>query len=332
MRPCVTTRTRARTRRDTPPALPGRAPGPERGLRERCVSTPWIELQPKATLRYKPTDNITLYGGWSRGFRSGGFNQTGVGAVALRSGIYGVSDLFNAEVADTFEVGWKGEFLDRRLNAGVSVYSTKSTQRLLLRLPGRELDAEPRQPGCHLQRSGIRAERQADRAHRPVCELRLHGQPHRSAGEHRRQRTRRRWPPRPPFGNQAPLVSRTTTNLGAQYRQPLAWRADRHDPARLPEYRPHVVGPAERHLARSGVAWSTCASACRGEKWSVAAWSKNLTNKIYNAEFSPGGFLWRAPPRRYRRGLRLPLLIRRIFHGHAAKLPVPPAPHRVRDP
>ena len=38
--------------------------------------------QPKATLRYKPNDDWTFYGGWSRGFRSGGFNQTGVGAVA----------------------------------------------------------------------------------------------------------------------------------------------------------------------------------------------------------------------------------------------------------
>jgi iron complex outermembrane receptor protein len=34
-------------------------------------------------------------------------------------------------------------------------------------------------------------------------------------------------------------------------------------------------------------------------QWTVTAWSKNLTNKIYNAEFSPGGFLWRAQPRHY---------------------------------
>ena len=57
--------------------------------------------QPKGTLRYKPTDNLTFYGGWSRGFRSGGFNQTGVGAVAQASGHLGVHDLFEAEVADT---------------------------------------------------------------------------------------------------------------------------------------------------------------------------------------------------------------------------------------
>ena len=35
------------------------------------------------------------------------------------------------------------------------------------------------------------------------------------------------------------------------------------------------------------------------ERWSVTAWSKNLTNTAYNAEFSPGGFLWKALPRRY---------------------------------
>ena len=36
-----------------------------------------------------------------------------------------------------------------------------------------------------------------------------------------------------------------------------------------------------------------------GAKWSVNAWSKNLTNKKYNAEFSPGGFLFPAEPRTY---------------------------------
>ena len=35
------------------------------------------------------------------------------------------------------------------------------------------------------------------------------------------------------------------------------------------------------------------------DRWSVTAWSKNLTNEKYNAEFSPGGFLFRALPRRY---------------------------------
>jgi iron complex outermembrane receptor protein len=64
----------------------------------------WDDWQPKVTLRHKPTRDSTLYVGYSRGFRSGGFNQTGVGAA----GIAGVNDLFDAETADTYEGGRQG--------------------------------------------------------------------------------------------------------------------------------------------------------------------------------------------------------------------------------
>ena len=74
----------------------------------------WDDLQPKLTLRYQPNDTWNLYGGYSRGFRSGGFNQTGVGAA----GIAGIGDLFDQETADTGEVGVKGQFLDRSVTFG----------------------------------------------------------------------------------------------------------------------------------------------------------------------------------------------------------------------
>jgi outer membrane receptor protein involved in Fe transport len=42
-------------------------------------------VQPKGTLRYKPTENVTIYGGWSRGFHcSGGFNQSRCGVRSPR--------------------------------------------------------------------------------------------------------------------------------------------------------------------------------------------------------------------------------------------------------
>src|SRR5690606_22374975 len=82
----------------------------------------WDELQPKVTLRYKPTNDSTFYLGYSRGFRSGGFNQTGVGAA----GIAGVGDLFDEETADTYEVGAKAQFFDRRLTANLSLYHTRA--------------------------------------------------------------------------------------------------------------------------------------------------------------------------------------------------------------
>jgi len=109
--------------------------------------------QPKGTLRYKPTDNLTFYGGWSRGFRSGGFNQTGVGAVAAASGHLGVHDLFNAEIAETWEVGAKSEFLDRRLSANAALYYTDSHSGYFFYFDATTLDSEPRQS----RRPGTRA-------------------------------------------------------------------------------------------------------------------------------------------------------------------------------
>ncbi len=44
----------------------------------------WDDLQPKVTLRFQPNETWNLYGGYSRGFRSGGFNQTGVGVRRYR--------------------------------------------------------------------------------------------------------------------------------------------------------------------------------------------------------------------------------------------------------
>src|SRR5690606_26119787 len=80
----------------------------------------WDDLQPKVTLRFKRTEDATMYVGYSRGFRSGGFNQTGVGAA----GIPGVNDLFDQETADTIEAGVKAQFLDRRVSASLSAYHT----------------------------------------------------------------------------------------------------------------------------------------------------------------------------------------------------------------
>ena len=57
----------------------------------------WDELQPKVTLRYQPNDALTIYGGYSRGFRSGGFNQSGVGAAVPEPG---VEDLFEEQIAE----------------------------------------------------------------------------------------------------------------------------------------------------------------------------------------------------------------------------------------
>ena len=94
------------------------------------------------------------------------------------------------------------------------------------------------------------------------------------------------------IGNQAPLVSRTTTNAGLQYHQAI-WQGlngtARVDFQRIGRtwWDPYNVtsrDPVNLVDMRLGV---------EKDNWSLTAWSKNLTNTKYNTEFSPGGFLGR---------------------------------------
>ena len=283
---------------DTPPAFLAALLDPT-AVTGQVRKHTFDEVQPKATLRYMPTDDITLYGGWSRGFRSGGFNQTGVGTVALANQIYGVSDLFNAEVADTFEVGVKGEFLDRRLDAGLSLYRTKSTNGYFFVF----LAANSTQNLGNLDATYKGVEFQLSA--KPTDRIDLYANFGYTDSHIDRLENINRADPaavaasNADVGNQAPLVSRTTTNIGAQYREPLPSGLDATirvdfqnigrtwwDPQNDTSRDPVSLVNLRLGLQQAG-------------KWSVAAWSKNLTNKLYNAEFSPGGFLWRAQPRTY---------------------------------
>src|SRR6188768_1466989 len=266
----------------TPPAF---LPDPSASTGEVRSET-FSETQPKFTLRYKPTDDITLYGGWSRGFRSGGFNQTGVGAVADASGIAGVNDVFQAEVADTWEVGFKGQFLDRRMNVGLSFFDTQSTNGYFFVFLAANstqnlgnLDADYK--GAEFEISG-----------KVTDNLELFG----SFGYTDSEITGMEDPS--VIGNQAPLVSKNTYNLGAQWRQPFSdklaftLRADYQHTGETwwEPYNTTSRDPIDLVDLRLGL---------QGEKWAVTAWSKNLTDEKYNAEFSPGGFLFRALPLRY---------------------------------
>ena len=242
--------------------------------------------QPKGTLRFKPTDNLTFYGGWSRGFRSGGFNQTGVGAVAASEGKLGVHDVFNAEVADTWEVGAKSQFLDRRVSANLALYRTVSTNGYFFFYESTtstqnlgNLDATYK--GGEFEVTAKATDRIDLYANVGYTDGRI---------------TRMEDPT--VIGKKPPLLTRNTVNAGFQYHQPIGdglsgvLRLDYQKIGRTwwDPYNVTSRDPVNLLNLRTGV---------EADRWSVTAWSKNLTNKIYNAEFSPGGFLWRAPPRRY---------------------------------
>ena len=255
----------------------------------------WDDLQPKVTLRWHPGNDWMLYADYSRGFRSGGFNQTGVGSA----GIAGVSDLFNEETADTYEGGAKAQFFDKRLSTSLSIYYTvahgsyffvfdpnTSTQNLgnlgkviyqgfdfnAQAVLGEGLDAFL---GVGYTDSDIR---QSSRSPADV-------------------------------GNDAPLVSRYTLNLGMQYTHPIPGWAGVNGFIRTDYQR---IGPTywypDNFTVRRPVDLLNLRVGVQTDSWSVIFWSKNLNNEIYNAEWSPGpqffpnpgytnNFVFKAQPR-----------------------------------
>ncbi len=111
---------------ETPPAFLPNVPGFPPATTGEVRRETFDDVQPKVTLSWKPQPGLNFYAGYSNGFRSGGFNQTGVGAIAAANGIVGVADIYEAEEASTVEIGAKTSWLDGRLTLNAAGFTTKS--------------------------------------------------------------------------------------------------------------------------------------------------------------------------------------------------------------
>ena len=263
------------------PVVPG-VPQAQSGEVRTVTFDDW---QPKLTLTYEPSPDLTIYGGYSRGFRSGGFNQTGVGAEAINNAIVGVGDIFEAETADTFEVGAKGQIGPVRLagaayttlskNSYFFVFLAQSSTQNLGNIPetrinGFELEATARVAPFFDINAAIGV---------TDSEIKEFADP-------------------TVIGNEAPQISRYTLNLGMQYAGPISDKVDglfRIDYRRTGKtwwepFNTTVRNPVDIVDARAGVTFDGV---------SITAFAANLFDETYNAEFSPGGFVFRARPARY---------------------------------
>jgi iron complex outermembrane receptor protein len=70
---------------------------------------------PEVTLNYRPTDDMTVFGAWKKGFKSGSFS------VATPA-VTGKDNSFNDEKVNGGEAGLKSRLLDRRLALNVAGY------------------------------------------------------------------------------------------------------------------------------------------------------------------------------------------------------------------
>jgi len=255
----------------------------------------WRDLQPQAILRYTASDNLNLYADFSRGFRSGGFNQTGVATASAASGFDNVGDLFGAERADTWEAGFKSRWLDDRLVLNGSVYTTddhndyyfvylgsNSTQNLgniqKVTFYGLDLDATARISDDLTANIGY-----------GYTHSRIDSFPGASSAL--------------VVGSKAPLVSDYTVDAGLQWVHPLFGDIDatvRVDYNRIGPTTFVIPVPAAGEpvpIARKPVDLVDLRAGVETlDDWSLVFWSKNLFNKKYNTEYSTGGFLFKAEP------------------------------------
>ncbi|MFQ5658994.1 MAG: TonB-dependent receptor [Gammaproteobacteria bacterium] len=250
----------------------------------------WDDLQPKITLRFRPMENLMFYGSFSRGFRSGGFNQSGVSAA----GVPGVGDTFDQETANTIEGGLKAQLFDKRLNLSLSAFDTRaegsnffvflvasSTQNL------GNFDA--------VDFDGIEFEVAARLAEGLDLNVGL-GYTKSNISESKRPTD---------IGNRAPNVSKYTANVTGKYERPLFAgidgfvRVDYQYIGNTSFFDADANNVPVPTNNRKPLNLVDLRFGVRGSDWSVTAWSKNLNDLRYNAEYSPGGFVFKAPPRRW---------------------------------
>lgn len=77
-------------------------------------------------LNFKPSDDVMLFGSYSTGYKSGGYNSGG-GTPSLTSfapdgSVLSTKRLFGAETVKNYELGVKSSWLDRALTANLSLY------------------------------------------------------------------------------------------------------------------------------------------------------------------------------------------------------------------
>ncbi len=271
----------------TPTAFLPNVPGFPQGATGDVREVSFDDWQPKLTLSWMPNSDVTLYAGYSRGFRSGGFNQTGVGAVAAANGIVGVSDIYQAETAETFEAGFKTLLADGMLSFNGAAFTTESRNSYFFVF----LAANSTQNLGNVPKTRIEGF-ELEALLRPTRDIQL------NAALGMTWSDIKAFPDPVVIGNEAPLISRSTFNLGFQWTPQVTDTIDgllRVDYRRTGDtwwevYNTTVRDPVDLVDARAGV---------DGGNWGVYAFATNLFDEEYNAEFSPGGFVFKARPRIY---------------------------------
>jgi iron complex outermembrane receptor protein len=251
----------------------------------------WEEVQPQVILRWTANDDLNFYASYGRGFRSGGFNQTGVATAAAAAGFVNVGDLFDAEVADTIEAGFKSRWWDGRVNLNASIWkswdrngyyfvflASNSTQNL------GNID-ETELWGFDVELTAVLTDFLTFNFGYGYTDSEI-----------------TKFPQAIVLGHEAPLVPEYTLNMGLQFDYPIATDFNftaRVDYTRIGDTFFVIPVPAAGEpvpIARDPVDLVNVRASLEHDSWKLTVWSRNLFDEEYNTEYSTGGFLFKAQP------------------------------------
>ncbi|MFC3051886.1 TonB-dependent receptor [Kordiimonas pumila] len=239
------------------------------------------KFQPKVSLRYLATDDLSFYASWGQGFRSGQFNQNGVGVLAAGAGVAGVSDLLNREITETSEIGFKAQMLDNRLSLNGAIYNTDITNAPYFVFIG-AVSAQVLVPIEDINIKGGELELTA----RATPNLDVF------AGLSVSDSKIKEYSVNPAaIGNKAPYVPSYTINVGGQYRKEITsnlgifLRADY-------ERRGSQYWDPENTTARSTIDLMNVRVGVEDNDgtWSITASGSNVFDEVYNSEWVLGGY------------------------------------------
>ena len=283
------------------------------------------QFQPKISLTTQG-ENTTVYASYGVGFRSGGFNSSGSAATIdfwLNSGNpfglgvvgagLGVSDTFKKEVTKSFELGFKGRYLDGRLEVNGAMFETDVDDNQFF-----EFFAGPwglLRVVTNIDQLDISGS-ELDFKYALTDNIRIDGGLGFTDGEIKKNAHRPNT-----VGNNAPLAPEHTYNLGLQYETSFSANYDlvlRMDYMEVGETWFHTVQGDQQPsvwgaLLAFPVVPSDMSRSVRdpyelidfrasliGENLSLTLWGRNITDEQYLAEIIPapefgGSFIHEAP-------------------------------------
>ncbi len=243
--------------------------------------------QPKVTLNYKPTADLTLFADYGVGFRSGQFNQSGAAAAANLPGVF---DLVKQESATTAEAGFKANLMDGHLRINGSAYSTKDKNPFYFVFVG----AVGAQILVNIDKVDLYGG-ELEVTYTPVKGLDLFA----NYGITHSEIKSFAFTPAD-VGNRAPYIPKDGGTIGGQYRFAVTSRLNLFARAEVEHHGKQYWDP-EDSTPRSGFELINLHAGVESAdgRWSVTGYVRNLTDKKYNAEFVGGGFAQAAEPRMY---------------------------------